>query len=514
MDSIRPLTAPGSKDSLVVITKPLRFAFEPNQRYELIVHHDDAGPSLLSGESDIERNWQVTNVWTVLASDGKSVGLQHTGTTDPFIMTGKDDWSNICISADVNFSTGSKVGFVFRQKELKLGQGAVNAWYMVQFEIGSDFKATCRVLFQIKNETGVVETITVKISDTFTLNSTGGFARLSMHILGNTIKAGTSETTVLEVSENELNLLHRNLTPTDLHASFKTPLSNGKAGFFVQSTANSTVVQFKNIQVNQSDLLTIPFIAGPATSARTLFAGKPVPGQNRSVPHRLLNAAWKADMAAVTTQMQNFLAAEMRLFKMGVDLEYGICEVTSGNLILTSQEAFEKGKSDYLDSRKVLDASFNSMMQKLNPEVLFAPAPKSTLESKVILTSDNKVEAIVLHSPQNLDLQSLVTGSDNLFASRGRLKINSLKINNQPIASFSTIFNPDMNLVLVVPGVSVSTLVANNLVILGNYTNYTDETATAASAPFNIHHRYDRIVEEPSGASILLTYEAQFGREV
>jgi hypothetical protein len=56
--------------------------------------------------------------------------------------------------------------------------------------------------------------------------------------------------------------------------------------------------------------------------------------------------------------------------------------------------------------------------------------------------------------------------------------------------------------------------VANNLVILGNYTNYTDETATAASAPFNIHHRYDRIVEEPSGASILLTYEAQFGREV
>jgi len=508
IDSIIPLPASCSKDSVVTISKPTGFSFIPNQRYELMVHHNDAGPSLLSGENDIERNWQISGNWQLLTIEGKKAGLQRIGAGDKLIMTGKDDWSNVCINADIDFAVNSTIGFSVRQKEWKMATGSVIAFYLVKFKKKNSTTVICTLELHIKKGAEAALVTPVKAAKEFAVNATSGYVRLSAHIIANTIKVGTGESTAVEISEAELITFHTSLPSTGLYKPFKTPLQNGKAGLF---SAEDAMVKFKSIQINQSDLITIPFTTGAAASIKTLFEAKQQnTAVNKAAVYEQVDAAWKTnDLANVNTQIKSFVKEELKLFKAGVDLEYGICKLTEGGVTMTSREAFEKVKAGFLNSKKLLDAAFNTMMQKLNPEVLFAPIPRLNLESKIIRSGSGMLEAIVIHAPQNLDLQQSLEGANDPFGLRGRLKIISIKINNATIATPKFVFNSDMNMLVFIPDLPVTINPGNNnqVEINAQYAQYTDASETTL---LNKHHRYDRIVEV-SNTPQTVKYTATFG---
>jgi hypothetical protein len=327
------------------------------------------------------------------------------------------------------------------------------------------------------------------------VNPSNGFVRLSAHILGNTIKAGTVETMPVIITDEMLLSFHHinfgTLPSTDVTSSFRFPLTAGKAGLFAQSGA---IVHFRNIQVNQSDLLTIPFSTGAATSVKSLFTVNAAETLALAVSaHPLNSTTWKPMATGIVAdKMRNFLAEEMNLHKMGIDLSYGNCTYADGNLVLTSQEAFEKARSLFLKSRKELDEAFTTMLQELNREVPFLPVPKAKVETRIVVSSANAMEAIVLHAPQNLDLQQTMGGAGNLFGTRGRLSLISVKINNRTIPN-QVVFNSDMNMVVIIPSMPVPlSAVRKTLKLSFRYIQPADETTVESR---NTHHRYDRIRE-------------------
>ena len=438
----------------------------PNQKFNLVLTGGDGGEIFIPSGLDLEllgKYW-IPDGWNY---DDKL--LRPTANGTKMLLSLKNNFENTEISFEVKGA--QPFGIIFRYKKTSDNR---EVYYKVTF-VRRGGPGRDILVFSLMDGAHTVQSSRyLLIQEYWPLE----WRKFKIKVLGNRIKVFCFDKDLLPADPDGFDL--GTLVPPG-YANYRVENNiAGSAGLF----ASHTSIQFRNMQVRNSELMRIPFYTTGFESFTTM-----VRGLNGSQVLVLTPTLQLTDADCVTFFQQYALVAQarMKLYKAIVDNDYHMARYTDQTPILTAREAVEKYRLEAREAEMRLDEVYNPIALALMGSNYFEPTKKG-IEVIGIRDGGNLV-ALCIKSPEKLFPR--VSGQKDPYA---RLDI-SVMFGSTMDRLRDILFNADgTQLILRLRPIGITSVSQILKLRLSQTQDFRDDDSSSTFFETGEvkHHRYDR----------------------